>query len=187
MSDSEATPPPPTPSTPVSNPFEGLDVEKIKSAGLPTKLMLGGSVGFFIFAFFEWWSGDVSIKSPLIGVRSASESGNAFHIWQGTLAWLLMIAVAVLAIVMLLKGAEKNLVTAALACSGLGTLLTLWYWLRIPSEDDLVGESGGGVLADSIGMTIDVGASIGLFLGLIAAIVATVGAVMTFQASQQSN
>lgn len=164
----------------MQNPFEGLDVDKIKNAGLPTKLMLGGSIGFFIFGFFDWWSADISVKSPLIGGISRSSSANAFDLSQGTIAWLLMVAVGVLAILMLLKGPNKNFVIAALACSGLALLFTLWYWARIPSDSDL------GVASALSGVSVDVGASFGLFIALILSIVATAGAFMTFQAFQQS-
>lgn len=163
VSDSESTPPPPPPSTPMNNPFEGLDVNKIKNAGLPTKLMLGGSVAFFIFAFLDWWS---------VSSGPYSVSGNAFDNFRGTFAWIMMIAVGVLAVLLLVKGSNKNFVTAALACAGLSALFTLWFWAAIP---------------DSGISQVDTSASFGLFLSLIAAIVATAGAFMTFQASQQTS
>ena len=165
----------------MNNPFEGLDVDKIKSAGLPTKLMLGGSVAFFIFAFFSWWTADVKVSNALIGTRSNSSTANAFDLGQGTIAWLLMIAVGVLAVLMLLKGTNKNFVLAALICSGLAVLFTLWFWARLPSESDF------GFIGGTAGVSVDVGAGFGLYLSLIAAIVATAGAFMTFQASQQSS
>jgi cellobiose-specific phosphotransferase system component IIC len=144
----------------MNNPFEGLDVNTIKNAGLPTKLMLGGSVAFFIFAFFDWWS---------VSSGPYSVSGNAFDNFRGTFAWIMMIAVGVLAVLLLLKGSNRNLVIAALACSGLSALFTLWFWAAIP---------------DSGIAEIETSASFGLFLALIAAIVSTVGAFMTFQSSQ---
>ncbi len=165
----------------MNNPFEGLDVDKIKNAGLPTKLMLGGSIAFFIFAFFDWWSAEVKVSSEILGSRSTSSSANAFDLGQGTIAWILMIAVGVLAVLMLLKGANRNFVLAALICSGLGVLFTLWFSARLPSESDF---GFGGVGA---GVSVDVGAGFGLYLSLIAAIVATAGAFLTFQASQQTS
>ncbi len=147
--------PPSSPSggTP-QNPFQGLDVDKIKTAGLPTQLMLGSSVVFFIFAFFDWFSVDYA------GFSSGS---NAFDNFRGTLAWLLMIGLAVVALLMLLKGANQNFVYASVGCAGLATLLTLWYWAWIPS--------GAGY-----------GGAFGLYICLIAAIAGTVGAVMNMQA-----
>ena len=148
---------------PMQNPFQGLDADKLKAAGLPTKLMLGGSVGFFVFAFFDWWSVD---SGPF------SASANAFDSFRGTLAFLLMIGVGVLALLMLLNGPNQNFVYGALGGSGLALLCTLWYWAAIPSSNIA---------------SIDYGPAFGLYLSLIAAIVSVAGAVMTFQAFKQNN
>ena len=145
-----------------SNPFEGLSIDKLKESDLPTKLMLGGSLAFFIFSFFDWWS---------VSSGPFSVSGNAFDNFRGTFAWLLMIAVGVLAVMVLLKGAVQNLVYAGVACSGLAVLMTLWFWVAIP---------------DSGVAQVDSSAAFGLYISLITAIVATAGAVMALLEMQKN-
>ncbi len=148
----------------MQNPFQGLNADKVKSAGLPTQLMLGGAIVFFIFGFFDWWSASAG---PF------STSGNAFDLWQGTVAWILMLGVLVAATLLLagtMNQYRQQLVYGTVAGAGLAVLLTLWFWGRIPSSSDY-GFSG-----------VSVGASFGLYICLLAAIAATVGAVMNLQA-----
>ena len=165
--------PPSTPSSggggQMQNPFQGLDVDKIKSAGLPTQLMLGGAVVFLIFSFFNWYGASVSVAG-----FSRSVDWNAWHYFPGILAVLLMVGVGVLALLMLLQGPNQNFVYGALGGSGLSILLVIWYWAASAGEDI---PSGSGV---------DSGADFGLYIALIAAAVATYGAFMTFQAFQKS-
>jgi len=154
----------------MQNPFQGLNVDKVKNAGLPIQLMLGGGIVFFIFGFFDWYSVDVSF-----GGVSNSAGANAFDLWQGTLAWILMLAVTIAALILLtgsMNQYRQQLVYGTMGGSILAALLTLWYWGRLPSGN---------------GPGYDVGASFGLYICLIAAIVAAVGAVMLFQAFQKGN
>src|SRR5689334_12124458 len=152
--------PPSTPSSggggQMQNPFQGLDVDKIKSAGLPTQLMLGGAVVFLIFSFFNWYGASVSVAG-----FSRSVDWNAWHYFPGILAVLLMVGVGVLALLMLLQGPNQNFVYGALGGSGLSILLVIWYWAASAGEDI---PSGSGV---------DSGADFGLYIALIAAAVAT--------------
>jgi hypothetical protein len=148
----------------MSNPFAGLNADKIKNAGLPIQLMLGGGIVFFIFGFFDWWS---------VSAGPFSTSGNAFDLWQGTISWILMIGVVVVALLMLAGGMEQfrqQLVYGAVGGSGLAVLLTLWFWGRVPSSSDYHFTG------------VSVGASFGLYICLLAAIAATVGAGMNLQA-----
>jgi hypothetical protein len=147
-----------------------LNADKIKNAGVPTQLMLGSAIVFFIFGFFDWYSVSVS---GVAGFGGASWSGNAFEYFPGTLSWILMIGVAVVALLMLVRGPDRNLIYGVLGGSALSVLLVLWYWAASAGKD-IPNISG-----------IDSGASFGLYICLLAAIVSTVGAVMMFQAFQK--
>jgi hypothetical protein len=147
----------------MKNPFEGLTADKIKAAGLPTQLMLGGAVVFLIFSFFDWYG------ASAFGV---SVDWNAWHYFPGILATLLMIGVGVVALLMLLQGPNQNFVYGALGGAGLSILLMLWYW----------GASAG----ESIPSSVDSSPDFGFYICIIAALVATYGAFMTFQAFNKS-
>ena len=166
------------PSTPASegggqmqNPFQGLDVDKIKNAGLPTQLMLGGAVVFLIFSFFNWYGVSVTGAGPFGG---ASVDWNAWHYFPGIFAVLLMVGVGVVALLMLLQGPNQNFVYGAMGGSALSILLIIWYWAA----------SAGETIPSVHGVSS--GADFGLYICLIAAAVTTYGAFMTFQAFQKS-
>jgi len=124
-------------------------------------LMVGGGAAMLILGFVLPWT--------TVSFAGISDSGDGpfDYFFPGGIAWLLIVAVGVLA----LLGAIGNLPDTQpwplilLGLSGLGTLLMLIQILMGPRFDQ-PGFSRG----------------IGMWLAVVWAVIATVGAVMSFQA-----
>ena len=133
-----------------------MDVSKFKTSDW---LMVGGGALFLIAGFLPWFS-----------IRGLSWNAFSFF-FTGTLPWLLVVAVGVLAFLAateIFKLPDNLPVpTIFLGATALSALLVL---LRL-----ITGYSRAGITIGDRG--------IGLFLGLIAAGVATAGAYMNFAAS----
>ncbi len=134
-----------------------MDFSKFKTSDW---LMVGGGAAMLILGFVLPWT---SIDLGAFG--SDSGDGPFDYFFPGGIAWLLIVAVGILA----LLNAIGNLPTTQpwglilLGLSGLGTLLMLLQILMGARFD--VADRG-----------------IGMYLSVVWAIVATVGAVMGFQA-----
>ncbi|MCG8920256.1 hypothetical protein L6E12_31250 [Actinokineospora sp. PR83] len=118
---------------------------------------IGAGAAAFIFSFLPW----VSI--------SAFFSASAWN--SGLLAWLpvlLLVVAAGLLLATHFGTAVKNLPLIWLVLAGVSVLFILLRWVTL-SDDDYMGVVSAGA---------------GLFLGLLAAIVSTVGAVLTFKATR---
>jgi hypothetical protein len=135
-----------------------MDVSKFKTSDW---LMVGGGAVFLIAGFLPWFS---------LGGFGTQNAFNFF--FTGTLPWLLLVAVGVLAF---LAAADifklPDNLPAPVIFLGAAAVSTLLVLLRL-----IIGFRPGG-----FGVSLDRG--IGLFLGLIAAIVATAGAYLNFSAS----
>ena len=127
-------------------------------------LMVGGGLAFLIAGFLPWFS---------FAGFTAQTAFNFF--FTGTLPWLLVVAVGVLAFLAAagIFTLPENL-PAPIIFLGATALSTLLVLLRV-----IIGFRVGPM--GSAGFSFDRG--IGLFLGLIAAGVATAGAYMNFTAS----
>lgn len=126
-------------------------------------LMVGGGLGFLIFGtFFDWAKVD-------FGFGSAS-GGNAFDFFfRGTVPWILIVGAGVLAFLLaagILKRGTTPWPLVLLGATGLGTLLNLIIVITGPSKDGA-----------------DFDRAIGLYLAFVSAVVALVGAVMSFKES----
>lgn len=135
-----------------------MDLSKFKTSDW---LMVGGGAVVLIFTFLKWWKFDAA------GFGTVGTTGFD-HFFTGIVPWILLVGVAVLTFLGA-AGIFKLPATLPaplifLAASGLGALLILLNLLTSPGTDGL-----------------DRG--IGLYLSLIGAIVATVGAVLNFQAT----
>lgn len=135
-----------------------MDLSKFKTSDW---LMIGGGAAVLIFTFLKWWKFDVG------GFGTVGTNGFD-HFFTGIVPWILIVATAVL-VFLGAAGIFKlppNLPAPLifLAATALGAFLILMNLLTSPGTDGL-----------------DRG--IGLFVSLLGAIVATVGAVLNFQAT----
>ena len=139
-----------------------MDLSKFRTADW---LMVGGGAAMLILGFVLPWT---SVEA--IGI-SDSGDGPFDYFFPGGIAWLLIVAVGVLA----LLDAIGNLPPTQpwplilLGLSGLGTLLMLIQILMGPRFD-------------SIGGAVEYSRGIGMWLAVVWAVIVTVGAVMSFQA-----
>lgn len=143
-----------------------MDLKKLKTSEL---VMLGGAVLIFIGTFLKWF------KVDLAGFGSGGVSG--FHYFlQGTIPWLLAVAVAAVIIIKAFVPTVKLPPTvgplqwsqAYLAASGLALFLIL---TRIISVD---------------GPSSVVSRGIGIIIAFIGAIAMAAGAFMKFQAKDDA-
>lgn len=137
-----------------------MDLKKFKTSDW---LMVGGGLGFLIFGtFFDWAKFD-------FGVGSVS-GGNAFDFFfRGTIPWILIVGTGVVAFLLaggILKRGSTPWPLVLLAATGLGTVLNLLIVIFGPSKDG-----------------VDFDRAFGLYLSFIAAVVALVGAVLSFKES----
>lgn len=147
-----------------------VDMNKIKQdvSALDTNgklLLFGGAVGV-IGCFLEWWgfsgsgllqrfsmSGIDSWPGRFAFIGLAAACGTYIHQTWGTI-----------------DEAKKVLYPKIqLGGAGLGVLMTVWFWLRVDSE-----EASG----------MSVGTSFGMWLTLLASAAATYGAFQRFQATR---
>lgn len=137
-----------------------MDFSKFKTSDW---LKIGGAAGFFIFAFFGW------VKFSFAGFSGGS--ANAFDFfWTGTLPWLLIVASGVISFLVaggIIKAKIPSLPMIVLVATALGTLLVLIRLIFNPLGGPSFGISRG----------------FGLFVASIAAVVATVGAFLSFTES----
>jgi hypothetical protein len=131
-------------------------------------LIIGGGVGFLIFGTFLDW---ISFS----GFGASASAGNAFDFFlTGTVPWLLIVGAAVVTFLLaarVIKDTNVPWPVILLAATALGTLLVLLRLLFPAMGEDLPDDSG-----------VEIGRAAGLWLSVLSAIVATVGAAMSFQA-----
>jgi hypothetical protein len=140
-----------------------VDFSKFKTSDW---LMIGGGGAMFVAAFLPWVT---------VSAGRFSSSGNAFEfLFTGTLPWLMLVAVAVIAALLVLEKMPPGGTPWPIILLGLAAFATVLVLIRLVFNP-LEGSS------EAFG--IDVGRGIGMFLGVIGAIAATVGAVQNFQAS----
>ena len=135
-----------------------MDFSKFKTHD---RLVVGGGVAVLIFTFLKWWKVDT-------GFGTFGTTGFD-HFFTGIVPWILIVGTAVLTFLSA-AGIFKLPATLPaplifLGATALGTFLILMNLLTSP------------------GIPSGVSRGIGLFISLIGAIVATVGAVLGFQAS----
>jgi hypothetical protein len=144
-----------------------MDLSKFRPADW---LMVAGGAAFLVFGTFVDW-----IKFSFGG--ESTTDGNAFDFFfTGTVPWLLIIGVGVIAFLLaagVIKAGSTPWPLILLAMSALGTLLVL---IRLAVPD--IGEDIPEGFDD-----ISIGRGIGLIASGIAGIVSTAGAFMNFTAS----
>lgn len=144
-----------------------MDLSKFKTSDW---LIVGGGAGMFLFGFFNW----IKVSGP--GGFGSATGGNAFDFFfTGTIPWLLLVAAAVVTVLLVMEKLPTTLPwpLIILAATALSALLLVLRFVFNPIEGkDFIEEAGGNV-----------GRGFGMILSLISGIVATVGAVMNFQAS----
>lgn len=140
-----------------------MDFSKFKTSDW---LMVGGGGGMLIAGFLPW------VSANFAGISS---SVNAFEFFfTGTLPWLMLVGVGVIAALAALGKLPESSTPWPLVLLGLAGLATLLVLLRLVFNPiDGSGSSFG----------VEINRSIGLFLGVIAAVASTVGAVQNFQAT----
>jgi hypothetical protein len=140
-----------------------VDLSKFKTSDW---MILGGGLLFLIGGFLDW------ITVEAAGVTFSGSSAFDFF-FTGIIPWLLIIATAVLTVLLLSGTIKPGTVPWPMIfvfATGLATLLVLIRFI-VPA------------MGEDVPDDIDVGRGVGLWLCLIAAIVATAGAVMSYQAS----
>ena len=135
---------------------------------------IGAGLAAFIFSMLPWYS------------VSYAGIGGSLSAWNsGFIAWfpmLMVLAAGGLLLATHFGVKVDKLPLIWLALSGLAVVLVLLRWLTLPDDGGL-GDLGGLGGAPS---GFESGAGAGLILGLIAAIVSTVGAVLTFRAAPKT-
>lgn len=136
-----------------------MDFSKFKTSDW---MMIGGGAAVLIFTFLKWWKVDIA------GIGSFGTTGFD-HFFTGIVPWILLVAVAVLTFLSVAGIFNLPATIPAplvfLIASGLGALLILINLLTGP------------------GVPSGVDRGIGLFISFIGAVVATIGAVLNFQAT----
>ncbi len=147
-----------------------INPQTLKAAPRNLQYTLAGSVTGLISSFFEWWSGFARVHG--IVNYSATGDGNAFSDWRGLCVFALCLAVAALASWQLLHGGSAPLrkASAIMAASALG--FALWFWAAFSAAAGF-----------SDGLSLELGASFGLYLGIAAATLAVVGAARDLRGS----
>lgn len=150
--------------------FDAKRVTPIEWAGI------GAGALAFIISFFPWYS--VSYDGPALGL-STSSSLSAWGVGIG--GWLPVLLLVAAAVILILPHTGKAVPNAAMIWLGLAAasvVIILLRWVTLPDAGDM------GVLGSDAGFSS--GAGFGLIIGLVAAVVSTVAAVLTFQASRKS-
>ncbi|MEY2403806.1 MAG: hypothetical protein QOD38_1357 [Acidimicrobiaceae bacterium] len=149
-------------------------MKKLKTSEL---VMLGGAVAVFLGTFLTWFKAEVKGFEGF-DVGGASSTVNGFHYFlQGTLPWILAIAVAA---VIIIKAFVPNVklpdtlgpLSWAQAYLVAGGLIALLILSRL-----LIGESGNSF--------VDVSRGIGLYLASLGAIAIAVGAFLKYQGKEE--
>jgi len=148
-----------------------FDFKKLKSSEL---VMLGGALAVFIGTFLTWY------KAEAKGLGfSASDTVNGFHYFlQGTIPWILAIAIAAAIIIRTFFPDVKlpdplgpvSWAQGYLIAAGLAAVLIL---SRL-----IFGESGNDF--------VDVTRGIGMYLSSLGGIALAVGAYLKFQANEEA-
>lgn len=155
------------------------EAEHFKAAPRNLQLALGGSVGFIVASIFEWWSGFARVTGVV--QYSAAGSGNAYSDWRG---WLAVFAALVVLVTSGVQISRRELLSdkaayiarkAALIHSIAALACTLWLWAAFSAAADL-----------SDGLSLDFGASFGLYAALAAAVCACVGCVREYRSAEES-
>ncbi|MEY2447264.1 MAG: hypothetical protein QOH79_740 [Acidimicrobiaceae bacterium] len=149
-------------------------MKKLKTSEL---VMLGGAVAVFLGTFLTWFKAEVKGFEGF-DVGGASSTVNGFHYFlQGTLTWIIAIAVAA---VIIIKAFVPNVklpdtlgpLSWAQAYLVAGGLIALLILSRL-----LIGESGNSF--------VDVSRGIGLYLASLGAIAIAVGAFLKYQGKEE--
>lgn len=136
-----------------------MDISKFKTSDW---LMIGGGVAVLIFTFFNWWQIDIA------GLGSYGTNGFE-HFFTGIVPWILFVGVAALTF---------------LSAAGIFKLPA-----NLPAPLIFLGATALGALLILINLLVGPGIpsgvdrGIGLFISFIGGVVATVGAVLNFQAA----
>jgi hypothetical protein len=146
-----------------------VDVSNFKTSDW---LKIGGGAVFLVAGFLTWWKAEI---------EGLSDSANAFE-WflQGTLPWLIFIAIAVVtALIALGKLSIPATTPVAPIILGAAAIATLLFLIRFFSagfdgQDEF--EELGGELSRGIG----------LWLALIGAVLVLAGAVIAFTETRSS-
>ena len=150
------------------------EAEHFKAAPRNLQLSLGGSVGFVVASVFEWWSGFARVTGVV--QYSATGSGNAYSDWRGWLAVFAALVVFGASGVQisrreLLSEKATYIARKAALIHSIGALgCTLWLWAAFSATADL-----------SDGLSLEFGASFGLYAALAAAACACVGCVREYR------
>jgi len=131
-----------------------FSTDTLKQASLGSKLAVGGAVVAFIAYFLPW----AKVTSDF-GFSATASGSDA----DAMLVLLGAIAVGALAVVQLIKGANKGMAIGATCAAGLALLITLLKWSDLPS-------------ADVAGVSVSTG--IGLYLAVLAGIAMCAGTGM---------
>ena len=144
-----------------------MDLSKFKTSDW---LKVGGGALMLIAGFLSWITFDI----PAEAAAFAPDEPNAFDFfWTGTLPWILLVGVGVIAFLLaarMMKSSGTPWPLILLAAAALATLLVLIRVLFNPHE-------GGDALDEVINR------GIGMWLALIASILVLAGAWLGFQES----
>ena len=150
-----------------------IDPASIKAAPRHIQLGLLGSSTVVVASFFEWWTGFAWVRG--IVNYSATGAGSAYSDWRGWIAVAFMIGV-IASLSWQLARPSTPLLRKATAAASLGALVsTLWFWAAFIAVAGL-----------SDGLSVNFGASFGLYLGLAGAITATVATVNHYRNPQNA-
>jgi hypothetical protein len=139
-----------------------MDLSKFKTSDW---LKVGGALVFLIGYFLDWTSIDCPAGVPNSYCSNANLSGSDFF-FRGTLPWLLVLAVGILAFLLaagVMKAGSLPWPIIFIAATGLATLLVLIYIIH-PSYSGVTG----------------IGRGIGSWMGLVGAGAALAGSFMGF-------
>jgi hypothetical protein len=147
-----------------------FDIKKLKTSEL---VMLGGAIAVFIGTFLAWFK----VEFTSFGLSSGSSSVNGFHYFlQGTIPWLLSVALAAVVII-------RTFFPDVKLPDTLGPLT----W----SQVYLIAAGAAGFLILTRIISVDgpssiVSRGIGLYLAFLGGVAEAVGAFLKFQANDDA-
>ncbi len=140
-----------------------FSADTLKQASLGTKISLGGAVVAFVAYFLPW------AKVSGFGVSESASASDA----GASLVLIGTLAVAVLVVIQLVKGAQRAMAIGAVVGAGLVLLKTVLEWTDIK-------DASGGIEG------FEVSTGFGLWLALLAAIAMVAGTVLSIKEQQSA-
>ena len=135
----------------------------------PTEyLVVAGGALVLIFGLFKWFSWEVDNA----GVQASGKSNAFDYFFTGVLPWILVVGAAVVTVLLATGALNPGRVPwslVILVATAIGALLIL---VRLVISDD----------PDFEGVDVDVSRGIGIWVSALGAVIAAVGAFLTYQA-----